>query len=293
MIIIKLYGGLGNHMTQLALYCCLKNYLPNQKIKLDYNKFKYTKFHNGLRAESVVNLPFTFNIKSSYSFYERIYYRLFEMIKEFRYKISGVKVIRSSVRENFKKIVDEISDNSVYVIDGVWNSSNYFLGYDEIVKNLFQIKPVILSDNAKKNANAIHSIDSVALHVRRADYINSQFTSLTDTSYYKDAIKVIQNRINIKQLNIFVLSDDIKWCEDNLSFLSSHKVTFVKGTKDYEDLYIMTMASNIVMANSTFSWWGAYLSEAKNIICPINFFSAKKLTKEYLRFICKDDWILI
>ena len=81
MIIVKLFGGLGNHMTQIALYIYLKRKLQSEDIKLDFISYKYTSFHKGFRAEYIFDLPFKSGLKTSYGLFERIYYKCFEIIK--------------------------------------------------------------------------------------------------------------------------------------------------------------------------------------------------------------------
>jgi hypothetical protein len=110
--------------------------------------------------------------------------------------------------------------------------------------------------------------DTCSIHIRRGDYVglpNHHPTQLI--SYYEDAIKIIGDN---KHFVFF--SDDIKWCEENFKFVENK--TFISNNTDYEDMYLMSMCKNNIIANSTFSWWGAWLNnnETKQVIAPLKWF---------------------
>ncbi len=122
--------------------------------------------------------------------------------------------------------------------------------------------------------------NAIALHFRRGDYIekkNLNYHGVCDLNYYYNAIKEVEKKY--KKLNIFVFSDDIKWVQDN--FITKHPITYLnqdQSLSDHQELYIMSKFKNYIIANSTFSWWGAYLSKQKNktVIAPQNWFCKKR-----------------
>jgi hypothetical protein len=126
----------------------------------------------------------------------------------------------------------------------------------------------------------------VSLHVRRTDYVTSNgYHPVQSIEYYKNAIDIIGDYDYI-----FVFSDDIQWCKDNLKFKN---MVFMEGFSDIEDLHIMSLCQNNIIANSSFSWWGAWLNihPEKKIIAPTNWFGeqANLNTSDMI----PSDWIKI
>ena len=114
---------------------------------------------------------------------------------------------------------------------------------------------------------------SVSIHVRRGDYVNHPlFGGICDKAYYQRAITYIQEKTDCDYYIIF--SNDIKWCEENLSALLMGKnVVFVnwnKGKDSYQDMYLMSRCNYNIIANSSFSWWGAWLNNnpEKIVVAP-------------------------
>lgn len=103
-------------------------------------------------------------------------------------------------------------------------------------------------------------IDQVAIHVRRGDYVNNPFyVDLYLTDYYERAMEMFPDA------EFLVFSDDIEWCKQQPIF---SECEFAHGT-ELEDLNLMAACRGIIMANSSFSWWAAYLSpHAQKIVCP-------------------------
>ena len=108
-----------------------------------------------------------------------------------------------------------------------------------------------------------------AVHVRRTDYAKSNgFHNMLDMDYYDEAIS------NIGSGKYVIFSDDIEWCRRSLKFKN---LFFVEGNSSWEDLFLMSLCNNNIMANSTFSWWAAFLNKNKNkrIIFPSKWFGKK------------------
>ena len=122
--------------------------------------------------------------------------------------------------------------------------------------------------------------NTVSIHIRRDDYVSNdaanKLMGLLPLTYYEKAIKILEDRFH--RLSIFVFSDDIDWVKNNLKVpeREMQKIFFVEGDnhEDYEDMYLMSRCRHHIIANSTFSWWGAWLGEIEDsvIIAPINWF---------------------
>jgi hypothetical protein len=114
----------------------------------------------------------------------------------------------------------------------------------------------------------ILNLETCSLHVRRGNYVErQQYHPLQTVEYYTKSIETIG-----KDKHYLIFSDDIQWCKENLSFIENK--TFVEGNKDYEDLYLMSFCKDNIIANSSFSWWGAWLNKNNNkrVIYPSVWF---------------------
>jgi hypothetical protein len=132
----------------------------------------------------------------------------------------------------------------------------------------------------------ILNLDTCSIHVRRGDYLGLQnHHPIQPIEYYQKAINIIG-----EEKHFLIFSDDIKWCEENFSFLKNK--TFVSENLDYEDLYLMSMCNNNILANSTFSWWGAWMNqnENKQVIIPSKWFGISNLHLNTNDLFC-DKWI--
>jgi hypothetical protein len=114
-----------------------------------------------------------------------------------------------------------------------------------------------------RQGNPYEPIDKVAIHVRRGDYLkpphNSFHTDLTSTDYYEKAIEQFPDD------KFLVFSDDIEWCKTRLN---GSRFSYSEGHGEIDDLNLMMQCKGHIVANSSYSWWGAYLSDQKKVICP-------------------------
>lgn len=152
--------------------------------------------------------------------------------------------------------------NSDVLLFGYFQSEKYFKDYEDDIRDLFMSYEIELKDEIKK---LLDNENACSIHVRRGDYLKSPNHHPTqDMNYYMKAIKKMP-----KDSVFLIFSDDIDWCKKNFPDLPE-KFKFIEGNKDYEDLYIMSKCKNNIIANSTFSWWGAWLNrnEDKIVVAP-------------------------
>lgn len=155
---------------------------------------------------------------------------------------------------------------------GYYQNEKYFKHIHNDILKLYEIDNETLN---YLNSKYIHlfDVDTCSLHVRRGDYIpKSDFHTIQTIDYYKNAISTIgENKL------FLIFSDDIDWCVDNLDFIKNK--TFINGNLDFQDLYLMSMCKDNIIANSTFSWWGAWLNNNKDkkVIYPSNWFGVSFL----------------
>jgi hypothetical protein len=234
MIISKLQGGLGNQMFQYAIGRHLSSKY-NTKFFLDDNFFNTS--NRKLSLDNFKNTIIDTNINS------------IQTIKPFK-----------KIDDNFqyKDIENPIDIN--YYLDGYWQSEKYFEESSDLIRNDFQTNEKTLEII---NKTPLLDSNTISIHIRRTDYITSNgYHPVQSLDYYKEAIKLIGDYDYI-----FVFSDDIDWCKNNLNF---RDMIFMENMSEIEDLFIMSKCKNNIIANSSFSWWGAWLNEnkQKKVIAP-------------------------
>lgn len=178
------------------------------------------------------------------------------------------------------------------IIDGFFQTEKYFKHHRDKILYAFSF-----SDKVKELGNKylhLYNSEYCALHVRRGDYHTAKEMRIIDKSYYEKAVSVFP--VGIK----FVLfSDDITWCKANLTFLKN--VTYIEERNDILEMYMMSQFENIIIANSTFSWWGAWLGKNKKVAMPnpiTNWFSddynkhRAARANNFKDLIC-ENWIVI
>ncbi len=150
----------------------------------------------------------------------------------------------------------ELTHIPIVVIDGYWQSEFYF---KHIRKELLkELTPKVEIDIPSSISNR----NSVAVHVRRSDYLVDQRYGFLGLTYYKNAMDLF--RKNLSNPVFIFFSDDMEWCKTHFSVFDD--VYFMTPNEDWEDLYLISKCAHQIIANSTFSWWGAWLNQGENKI---------------------------
>ncbi|MFA7290454.1 MAG: alpha-1,2-fucosyltransferase [Melioribacteraceae bacterium] len=171
------------------------------------------------------------------------------------------------VFEQFDPKFLELGPNTY--LDGYFQSFKYFEGFEDILKKDFSLKEII-NKNIQDLANEIKKQNSLCIHIRRTDFVGNSYHEIVDKEYYNRGIEYIRKIGKIDK--IYVFSDDIRWCKENIRF--EFPTMFVGqeyvGKKNEGHLFLMSVCKYFVIPNSTFSWWGAWLSkrEDKIVIAP-------------------------
>jgi len=282
MIIVKLQGGLGNQMFQYAAgkSLALKN-KTNFKLDLsDYidneersYRLKFFNIEESLATEKEINS------------YKNIWNKL---INKFRHWHERSVITHNSY--GFESDLLKVGGNAY--LDGYWQNEKYFSNYAVPIKKDFTLKSD-LSKNAKMLLNKINNCDSVSLHIRRGDYLtNKKFNQIyknLDINYYLSAIK----RINASHSeSIFLIfTDDGEWAK-KLSLPCTTILVSDYKLEDYEELYLMSQCKHNIIANSTFSWWGAWLNknQGKIVVAPKKWYKTQIYAEKNLLL---PDWKII
>lgn len=182
---------------------------------------------------------------------------------------------------------------SIY-LEGYWQSEKYFSSIRDILLREFAFK---YEQDAKSSeiANQIQKTESVSLHIRRGDYVNNpstnQILGCCSFDYYQKAVSYITKRI--PNCHFYIFSDDHLWVCEN--FKLDHPFTMVDhndASTNYEDLRLMSLCKNNIIANSSFSWWGAWLNQNPNkiVIAPLKWFNDSSINTDDL---IPNSWIRV
>jgi hypothetical protein len=283
MIIVNVKGGLGNQMFQYALYRALGS--KHKEVKLDIHSYKNYGLHNGYE------LPEIFNIKDIYctnkemkklaDYNNNIFSRI-------RKKLIGRK--KSDVQqEGFSYMSSVFHKDNIY-LDGYWQSEKFFIKSSQQIRYDFTFKKE-LDEKNKSFLLKIQNKNSVSIHIRRGDYITDKLLgNVCKIDYYKKAIEKMNKEVSNPLFVIF--SDDIEWCKNNFNFINAEFVNWNKGMDSYKDMQLMSSCKHNVIANSSFSWWGAWLNNNKEkiVIAPSKWFNDENIdTKDVI----PENWIKI
>jgi hypothetical protein len=210
----------------------------------------------------------TFCIPPKEIFGKYYYQRLFSNIDDcFDIKCDRELKQYSSIHEKFfhydSDLVENISGNCNFV--GYFQSEKYFKSIEDELRSV----DFVFKNNIQEDCQEIveEYTGSIALHIRRNDYVTNPSHPLQNNQYYSDALEQFP-----QDLPVLVFSDDIEWCKKQELF-SEDRFLISETENPYFDLYIMSQCAYHIICNSTFSWWGAWLANSKNVIAPKNWFS--------------------
>lgn len=287
MIVVALFGGLGSQMDQYSFYLALKKHYPNTDIKLSLCNILKPD-HNGFELERVfgikpreASVDEILQLSDIYPYCAK-FQRVGKLIFDLRRIIFGPKStwITPYDPSAYYGEVFELSSFKSYLFWGNWLNEKYRTGIDEEIYASFSFPDFVDSENMDIS-DRITSSNSVSIHVRRGDYV--QFgLPLLSLNYYKRAVKMIESSIDSP--SYFVFSNDINYVKDNFGFLKNYEIiSNNSGANSFRDMQLMSMCKHNIIANSTFSYWGARLNRNPGslVICP-----------KYHADICKYTWCL-
>lgn len=280
MIIIRIRGGLGNQFFSYARgYALAKK--NNVELELDdyiYNtsyvlrNFKLLDYNISYKKLFVNKFP---SEKKAAKFLLKVWNR----IKwQFFYHCVYIKEIKDF---EYQKI--SVQKNKNYYLNGYWQVHEYFDEYRTDLKKELQLKNV--SDKLQIATNKIRNGKYCAIHVRHGDYKTFKGGKCLSIKYYKDAISIMHK--NVPDVKYLFFSDDLDFCKKEFNYLENVEFCEAGKWSDEEELFLMSCCDNFIIANSSFSWWAAYLSEKNTplVICPVVDMWKKEF---YL-----DEWIKI
>jgi hypothetical protein len=296
MIITRISSGLGNQLFQYAVSRAI-SMKSGIELKLDISFYETDKLRAYLlnRFKIVETLAKDDEIKT-FKTEEAIRKKNIKRIIN-RFGTSGIeKVGKHHIKEkplvSFAPGVLNLKDN--FYLEGYWQNELYFKSIRKTILKEFTLKHP-LGDQANKFLEKVRNCNSVSVHVRRGDYNNNLIFGTLPPDYYIKAVEFIKNLVSFPIF--FVFSDDISWTRRN--FIQAENITFVDlngPEKDIQDLELMKNCYHNIIANSTFSWWGAWLNENQNkiVIAPRTWSNSKKFQKSQDKYeFIPREWITI
>ena len=267
---IRFSGGLGNQLYQLAFLWYLRskgiNAVP------DFCEFMYYNFHDGLEINKVLHTVYGQQIEDVEKFRHRCYYFCRDLGLKFCYhwfRLKSRYLNRMLTEAEVKQMkTHELKGLHQAVLKGHWQDLNYV----ESVKEQFfrQLNYSLLSTPKDREiVRQIKDTVSVSVHVRRGDYLKeSQYGVIRGFNYYNRAIQLMQKLC--PNAVFYVFSDDIEWVRIQMQGYNAVFIDWNKGDDSFKDLLLMSLCRHNIIANSTFSWWGAYLNRnsKKMVVCP-------------------------
>lgn len=280
MIIVRLSGGLGNQMFQFAAaYACAKRL--QTELVADPSLLNNTMTHNGYELNRVFGLNLreaTLNdLKSVLGIlaYGRVK-KYFTNVALSRFRPKSLVL---EPHFHYWPGFCDVTNNSY--LQGYWQSEKYFHGFEAEIRELFQFKiPFDRGNEILKKQ--IHDHESVSLHVRRGDYVtNSNNAKIHDvdlTEYYNRSIEFVSQ--SISGPIFYVFTDDASWVRSKMKLPQNHiLIDSNYGPYSFFDMYLMSQCKHNILANSSFSWWGAWLNKNKYklVISPKQWFTEEGL----------------
>lgn len=288
MIIVKLTGGLGNQLFQYAIGRAISE-KTGSKLLLDIRSYEWDKLRRYELSHFLINASIAkvedieFTKSSKIAFFDRLFLKIFG--KEIPYyRKAYIKEPSFSFDLNFSNY----RTSNVY-LEGYWQSENYFSSIRFQLLNEICVREDKFSKNFHIYKNKINStLSAISIHIRRGDYVenpeSTAFHGLCDLDYYTNAMQLIEQTTTNPLY--FVFSDDKEYVYE--IFGARENVCIIQNLSfDFEEMFLMSMCKHNIVANSSFSWWGAWLNQhgGKIVIAPKRWFTNEEMqhkTKDLL-----------
>ena len=284
--IVKFNGGLGNQMFQYAFARALEAE-TNTKTVFDMSFFE-KKYARPFELDI-----FNVKVETITNFWDKLKLKL---IWKLRKKLNGKKILGINFycepHFEFDEKLFKLDKNTY--IEGFFQGEKYFKDIEDIIRADFQFKNMPNEQN-QVLIEKINATNSISLHIRRGDYVQKKryqnVYATCSLDYYKRGVEYIAGMF--ENPTLFIFSDDIEWVKENLQLpYEGVYVSHNTGNRSYEDMRLMSLCKHNVIANSSFSWWGAWLNNNKEkvVIAPKKWFNDEKIVQTD---VIPKDWVRI
>lgn len=272
MKIVNILGGLGNQMFEYAMYLALKEAHPQEDIKVCTRSFGGYRLHNGLEIQRIfgVELPEASLWELAKVAYPFFNYKTWQVMRHFLPKRKSMTRGGFDISFDYVQVARE--DSCYY--EGYWQNEGNFKKIRKKILETYTF-PEFTGENNLQLSERLKTANAVSCHVRRGDYLKQPDMCVCTPKYYEQAITKMKEIVNPDLYVIF--SDDIQWCKENLTeLIGDCDVVFVdwnNGEQSFRDIQLMTLCKHNIIANSSFSWWAAWLNQNddKVVVAPERF----------------------
>jgi hypothetical protein len=292
-VIVRLMGGLGNQMLQFATgYALAKE--KKAILSLDINYYKIDQRLDNTHREyelSVFALQYPLYSGFLSNYIANKFIHKLDFLRNKLLPLTGIRYFTDRDKLNEARVSARAGK---WYLDGYWTSFPYFDDYREELCKVFDFEPA-LDESNRLLIKKMERENSVAIHVRRTDYllpVSSHY--VLSRTYYTRAIEFLQSKV--PDAVFYFFGDDHAWIKENFPidnnrfFLVDQNV----GQYSYMDMALMTKSRHVIISNSTFSWWGAYLNQSQGVVMAPDrwFLPGRSPYFIYENFILK-DWVRI
>lgn len=292
MKIVKVTGGLGNQMFQYAFARTLES-RSEEEVYLDISTYGYMPAHNGFELDKVFAVKYR---EAREADIERLGTRPRSASEKIRRKYFTKR--SHYIDRYFRYDPKVFGFQGDRYLEGYWQSEKYFSPLADSVRQEFEF----VADPGPKNRQILEATERahgqeisgrhtlVSVHVRRGDSLGLANTRVCTGAYYANAFALVRERL--AQPLFLVFSDDVSWCRENLG-LNDDEVIYVdwnRGADSWRDLWLMSRCESHIIANSSFSWWGAWLdpNPHKLVVAPEQWSLRKPSRPGYYRYDFRD-----
>lgn len=275
MIIVRFTGGLGNQMFQYAFAksIALKRNTPlkidlsllsdnskNQELILRTFDLDFFNISDEIASKKEIN---KFNGAENPNLFEKIIFKI--------NRLKGNKQFIQNNHDYDRKSIDSITENTCII--GRWQSEDFFNSHRVEIKKIFNFSSFTPNKLSLKTAQEMKSVISVGVHVRRGDYVSdlvyAKQIGALDKEYFENSMKLIVSKLKKdEKIRFYFISDDIDWCKNEFKDHKNIRFVTQEKTKNgyLSDFWLLSQCKHLIISNSTFSWWAAWLGEDENII---------------------------
>lgn len=290
MKVINISGGLGNQMFQYAFLLAMREATGDECL-MDTSKYATYNLHNGFELGEVFNISAVSATKEELKRVTRYTtnYKLSRVYRKFLPKKKTEVLELDGCRYN-PNIFRDANGDMFY--EGIWQDEKYFSQVRPLILKEFSYKHPMNVQNEEASRKFAEKL-TISLHIRRGDYLqHKNYIGLCGLDYYTAAINYVKEKYG-PDIQFAIFSNDMPWCRENiLPLIEEYDCTLVdwnKGKDSYNDIRLMGYCKVNIIANSSFSWWAAYLNpnENKEVIAPAKWTNMPVQFKRQL-----DDWTL-
>ena len=295
-VVIRLVGGLGNQMFQYAAAFGLA-VRQGRVLKMEVSGFEVC----GKRSYQLDCLKVPQDLYTGAPLFQpvsnSIAARVIRRIKRDVFKASDFrKGVYCEPHFHFDPAFFKLSGVEI-LLNGYFQSPRYFESVAQLLREWFQPVAPLSATAADWAAKIAASPCSVSLHVRRGDYLQAPYAALHDAldrGYYDRAVNLVQ-RLAGERVEFFLFSDEPDFIAEAFADLPGAHVVRSDTSTSWEDMFLMARCRHHIIANSSYSWWGAWLNPAKDkrVIAPARWFTPGRLATCNVLDLYPDDWILL